>query len=154
MATAARKSIINNDLKSTLRVKQGLKLAEQAEDNLHALERTGMAGMKAAATNYKALADLWQNACPTGVGSYAVNNGKSMVDVAAIGQGMVEGWHKMENDLMTMWRETIECRSFDEMFNLQRKTAALMMGDWFQAIQRASCIANSGISSVCMLPPD
>ena len=151
----AHKPIANEDLKRVLPLEHNLKLVEQVETNMHAFEKASMAGIEAAAAGYKTMAELWKNSCAKGWGSCMEGSEKSVTDTVGMGYGFLEGWQKMDGELMTMWREAIECRSIDELYNLQRRTVALMMGDWLQAVQRATCNATAHMAPVmCMLPPD
>lgn len=154
MAATARKSIRNDDIKKVLPLEKGLKLATHIENNIHALERSGLAGMAAVASNYKQMEDFWRSVCSSGIHPSACDSVHSVNKTLGMGQGLVEAWHKIGNDYLTMCQEAIECRSFDELFNLQRKTATMMMGDWMHELQRASCVSMPGAVAVCPLPMD
>src|SRR5690348_11260516 len=96
---ATHKSLTNNDLKHVLPVKQGMKLASQVEENIYALDRSGLAGMASVAANYRKLAELWEYNYTKSIHICATSNGKSVTDLCSVEQCLVEGWHKLENDL-------------------------------------------------------
>lgn len=154
MAATARKPITNGDLKRILPMKKGLDFAKHVEDNIHLLERSSIETASAMAEGCKQVIEHWGEACTNGIHSCVANSNQSLSGFFGVSQGLCEGCHKAAKDLLALSRETMECRSIDQFYNLQRKTASLIMEHWMEELRRINCAVSYGYSPMCVLPPD
>lgn len=154
MAATARKSIKNDDLKRLLPVKESINFTKQLEDNVHQFERSSVESANAVVASCTHVAEQWSGACSQGFHTCLANSEKSLANMVEATQSVVEAYHKIAADLMQLSKDALDCRSFDEFYNLQRKTASLVMNDWMQELGHLNHHIAYCYGPVCVLPPD
>ncbi|MFZ4540963.1 MAG: hypothetical protein ACOYNL_04010 [Rickettsiales bacterium] len=153
MAGTARKTIRNGDLKKIIPVKQALELTKQVEIKVHGFECAALESIARIAENCCRMAEQWGGVCPGAI-SFIESGHKSLHAVFGLSHNAVEEFHKAAGDLMQITREATDCRSFDELYNLQRKAVRVITKRWLEELHHLNCALFGSYGATCVLPPD